>query len=103
MWLPILIMCYRKSEMTRTCTREPQTLVGPHISLMPFREEDVCERYVAWLNDPQVNRFLEVRFQPQTLETGRTFVRSFYGSVEKYMWGVSTNDPHELVGTTSSL
>lgn len=34
----------------------------------------VSDDYVAWLNDPEVNRFLESRFQVQTLEGVREFV-----------------------------
>jgi len=87
--------------MTKTCELGAATLTGPHLSLIPFREEDICARYVGWLNDPEVNRFLEVRFHPQTPEMAQAFVRSFYGDVEKYMWGVSLNETRELVGTAT--
>jgi [ribosomal protein S5]-alanine N-acetyltransferase len=40
-------------------------LLEPHL---------VTEEYVGWLNDPEVNRFLESRFSVQTLEGVRDFV-----------------------------
>jgi len=41
--------------------------------LRTLRAEDVTQRYVGWLNDPEVNMFLEVKV-PQTLDTVRTYV-----------------------------
>ena len=42
--------------------------------LRSLRQEDVTEAYVGWLNDPEVNRYLEVRFKPQTMESVRAYV-----------------------------
>jgi len=36
--------------------------------------DDVTERYVSWLNDPDVNAFLECRHSRHTLESTRDFV-----------------------------
>lgn len=76
-------------------------LKGNRYTLRPFTEQDISDRYIGWLNDPQVNRFLEVRFVHQTRDTVLEFVRSFYGEVEKYMWGIFPNDATEPVGTTT--
>jgi RimJ/RimL family protein N-acetyltransferase len=66
----------------------PSSLAGERIVLDPFREPDVDDRYVGWLNDPEVTRFLEVRFAPQTRETALAFVRSFTPPAPRYMWAV---------------
>lgn len=76
-------------------------LKGGRFTLRPFTEEDISDRYIGWLNDPEVNRFLEVRFVRQTYETALEFVRSFYGEVEKYMWGIYPNDAAGPIGTTT--
>lgn len=44
--------------------------------LRSLREGDVSEAYVSWLNDPEVNRYLEVRFTRQTLDSVRAYVAS---------------------------
>ena len=76
-------------------------VTGAHFSLTPFTEKDVSDRYIKWLSDPEVNRFLEVRFTPQTPETARSFVRSFYSDAEKYLWGIRLCDTRELIGTAT--
>ena len=37
-------------------------LKGKDIFLRPITENDATEEYVAWLNDKEVNQFLESRF-----------------------------------------
>lgn len=78
-----------------------KVLYGTKCTLIPFKEEHICECYINWLNDSEVNRFLEVRHNHQTYDSVLTFVRSFYGDDEKYMWGIYSNDPHKLIGTTT--
>ncbi len=77
------------------------TLVGSKLSLIPFREEHISGTYISWLNDPEVNRFLEVKFVPQTYQTVLAYVRSFYGDAEKYMWGICPNNTNHLIGTAT--
>jgi RimJ/RimL family protein N-acetyltransferase len=49
---------------------------------------DVSERYVAWLGDREVNRFLETRYHAQTLESVRSFVTSMIDSPHSYLFGI---------------
>jgi RimJ/RimL family protein N-acetyltransferase len=39
---------------------------GTQIYLRDVTSDDVTDRYCAWLNDPEVNRYLETRFETQT-------------------------------------
>lgn len=52
---------------------------GNKITLRPLELNDCTERYVNWLNDPFVNRWLETRYVTQTLETIRTYVKNTGG------------------------
>ena len=47
----------------------------PAVELFVLQETDVTEDYVGWLNNPDVNRFLESRFAVHTRESVREFVR----------------------------
>ncbi|MFC1874295.1 GNAT family N-acetyltransferase [Chloroflexota bacterium] len=78
-----------------------KTLVGSRFRLIPFQEEHISDTYIGWLNNPEVNRFLEVRHIHQTYETVLAFVRSFYGDTEKYMWSVYAKDINESIGTAT--
>ena len=42
-------------------------LLSSRLLLRGLNEADLNSRYVSWLNDQEVNRFLETRFVPQTL------------------------------------
>lgn len=78
------------------------SLVGESCRLIPMREEDATERYIQWLNDLEVTRYLEVRLTPQTRETAVAFIRSFSESTAKYLWGIySPGDERELMGTVT--
>ena len=45
------------------------TLSTNAILLRQLRKEDLTEEYVSWLNDPNVNQYLETRYLPQTHES----------------------------------
>jgi ribosomal-protein-alanine N-acetyltransferase len=75
-------------------------LQGPTLTLRPFTLADVCDRYLGWLSDPDVTKFLEVRHVRQTRESAEAFVASFSGPVEKYMWGIHAGDAG-MIGTTT--
>lgn len=49
--------------------------------------DDVTQTYVDWLNDPNVNRFLETRFNYQTID-----------SCQSYVSDVASNPAHNLFG-----
>jgi [ribosomal protein S5]-alanine N-acetyltransferase len=50
-------------------------LEGERILLRPVNLEDVTEAYIAWMNDPEVNRFMETRFKSHSREVIADFVR----------------------------
>ena len=41
-------------------------LHSARLSLRALEHSDLNSTYLAWLNDPAVNRYLETRFLPQT-------------------------------------
>lgn len=57
-----------------------KVLETPRLRLEPFSDELLTERYVSWLNDPEVVRFSEQRHRVHTLESCREFVASFAGT-----------------------
>ena len=48
-------------------------LHSSRLCLRALQPEDINLTYLAWLNDPAVNRYLETRFLPQTLESLDTY------------------------------
>ncbi|MBW2304991.1 MAG: GNAT family N-acetyltransferase [Deltaproteobacteria bacterium] len=65
-------------------------------------EEDVTQAYVAWLNDPEVNRFLEVRFSPQSRESVVEYVKKCLAPKSRTLHlGVFDQEGSRLVGTVT--
>ena len=48
---------------------------GKQICLRPVQLSDATERYVSWMNDPDVNQFLESRFSTTTREALGNYIR----------------------------
>lgn len=47
-----------------------------HVCVRPFGPHHLTDRYVSWLNDPEVVRFSELRHSTHTLEECRAFAAS---------------------------
>lgn len=59
--------------------------------VVPFRETHLTERYVGWLNDPEVVRYSDQRFRSHTLDSCREYWQSFQGT-PNYFWAVVAKD-----------
>jgi ribosomal-protein-alanine N-acetyltransferase len=68
---------------------------GRLTGLRPLREEDVGERYLGWMRDPEVLRYLEARFAEQTLESLRAFVRANAGRDDTLLLAICALDEDE--------
>jgi RimJ/RimL family protein N-acetyltransferase len=63
-------------------------------------EEDITDTYLAWLNDLEVTRFLEVRFSPPSLEDLVAYVRRCLDPESRTLHlGVFDERGSRLVGT----
>lgn len=64
------------------------------IELRPLGPGDVTERYVSWLNDPEVSSFLEVRHsQPVSRQDVVDFV-AHCEAIRRHHWGVFVQGEH---------
>lgn len=69
---------------------------GERIYLKQLLPQDVTEEYVGWLNDPEINQFLELRFEKQTLESVKDYVDKLSKDPSNLMFGIflKENDKH---------
>lgn len=77
------------------------TLSGPQYTLAPLRMQDISDRYIAWLNDPQVNQFLEVRFSPQNRQSVEAYVQLHGQAKDRYLWGIYPKGQNFYAGTAT--
>ncbi len=53
---------------------------GPQVYLRPLERTDLGENYLAWLNDPEVTRYMETGTFPTTVEDLDRFYQEVTGS-----------------------
>ncbi|MCG3189250.1 MAG: hypothetical protein LKCHEGNO_01541 [Burkholderiaceae bacterium] len=61
------------------------------IDLFLLKPQHVDAAYVAWLNDPLINRYLESRFVVHTLDSTRAFVQRCLDSPQTLFLGVRSS------------
>lgn len=63
-------------------------LEGPRVRLRPVEVADVGQRYHDWMNDPEVNRYMETRFRRQTREDIRAHVEKMKAAADVLFWAM---------------
>ena len=69
---------------------------GKIIYLREVRESDVNDEYYSWLNDPEINQFLETRFFPRSKNDILSYVRKMDGNPDEIFFAIciKENDKH---------
>jgi RimJ/RimL family protein N-acetyltransferase len=75
-----------------------QRIDAARLYLRPLTRSDCSERYVAWLNDPQVNRYLETRFAAQNLKAIADFVDGVNGRSNEHLLGIFLRSGNVHIG-----
>ncbi len=70
---------------------------GERIFLRRLTEEDASEDYVRWMNDPEINQYLESRFYTQTIESTKAFIRSVTND-NNYQFGIFIKETGKHIG-----
>ncbi len=81
------------------------------ICIRRLSKSDVTQNYVDWLNDPEINQFLETRLVPQTIDDCIEYVErmrkdpnqfhfGIFGMKLQPPWGVSSVENSTLIGTS---
>ena len=71
-----------------------EVIAGSSVTLRMLDVEMVTPRYVDWLNDPEVNRFLEIRFQKHDTEAVRGFVAAVAASPVEHLFAIMMTGQH---------
>ena len=76
---------------------EVPVIYGERIYLRRLTEDDVSEAYVRWINDPDINQYLESRFYEQTIESTKAFIRSVTND-NNYQFGIFIKETDQHIG-----
>ncbi len=74
-------------------------LTGKKVTLKMCGTEYATEEYVNWLNDPQVNRFLWVRYERQTLEKITDYINEIRESEDKIIFAMIESSQNKHIGS----
>lgn len=70
------------------------TIQGEHITLKTLTYREVTQKYVDWMNDPDVTKYTESRFQKHTMESTINYVKSVSESSDTYFYGIYEGKEH---------
>jgi RimJ/RimL family protein N-acetyltransferase len=73
-------------------------IVGTQIYLRPLEREDLNERYLGWLNDPEVNRYLESGIFPSTKDTLEEFYEQATKSPDQVILAIIDKETDQHIG-----
>ena len=73
-------------------------IVGTQIYLRPLEREDLNERYLGWLNDPEVNRYLESGIFPYTRDELERFYEQVTGSPDQVILAIVDKETDQHIG-----
>jgi len=73
-------------------------IVSSRLLLRTLTTEDVGERYLAWLRHPDVSRYLEIRFEPQTKEATTAYVQALNQSPDNLFLGIFLMNDETHIG-----
>lgn len=68
------------------------------LTLRPLNETDIGERYLSWLREEEITRYLEVRFTGQTVSGLRRYVASLNDSKDTLFLGMFIEDSGVHIG-----
>ncbi len=69
--------------------------------LREITKSDVNDKYLGWLRDKEVTKYLEIRFENYNIENLNLYVDSFSGDNTKYLFGIFSKNSDEHIGNTT--
>jgi RimJ/RimL family protein N-acetyltransferase len=66
--------------------------------LREVRDEDVTQAYVSWTNDPDVTRFLEIRFKTHTANDVLQYVRAMRSKPDSALLAIVSREDDRHLG-----
>ena len=74
-----------------------KSLKGNRLDLIPFKEEFITEKYLYWLSDVEVTKYLDVSNYDQTKDTITKYIDRFNNS-ENYIFAIVIKEINNHIG-----
>lgn len=76
---------------------EVPILNGEQIFLRRLTEDDATQEYANWMNDPDINQYLESKYYTHTIESTKDFLRSVTND-RNYQFGIFDKETSKHIG-----
>ena len=73
------------------------------VSIIPFRRQFITNKYINWLNDPDVNRFSNQRAQVHTETSCLDYLDSYRNSENRFWAIFEINNGHGHIGNINAI
>ena len=73
-------------------------LDGRTICLRCIEETDCTDEYLRWLEDPEVNQYLETRWSEQSMDSIKSFVRQIRESEDSILFAIIEKETKKHIG-----
>jgi ribosomal-protein-alanine N-acetyltransferase len=70
----------------------------PRLIIRSLSLDDISDKYIEWLNDHEVNKYLETRFKIQDYKSCSEFVRRMQDGDDVELFGIFTKINNEHIG-----
>ena len=71
---------------------------GKKIYLRAADVSDATDVYVSWLNDPEVNQYLEIRFSTHTIADARAYITKYTNDENTLLLAIIRKDTNTHIG-----
>lgn len=71
---------------------------GPHVLMRPISSAEITSTYIGWLNDPEINQYLEVRNEKQTRISAVKYINLLRAQPDLEMFAIFTKKDLRHIG-----
>ena len=65
--------------------------------------DDCSQEYVDWINDSQINRYLETRWSTQDMETVKSYVATMLESPDNLLFDIFLKEDDRHIGNFDNI
>ena len=69
-----------------------EPIFGESLHLHCLEDHHASDAYLSWMEDPEVNQYLESRHRPHTADDLQNYIRDIRDSPHSYLFGIFTPD-----------
>jgi RimJ/RimL family protein N-acetyltransferase len=82
----------------KSSSKQCPFIQGANIYLRPLERSDLNDRYLGWLNDPEVTRYLETGAFPTTAQDLEKFYSGVVGSSKEVIFAIVESESDRHIG-----